>query len=195
MRKTCCIVILCFFYAAAAAQSVAVINGKPVDLKEFMWVYQKHRPGPGKTTLTQLISFLNIYVDFKLKVLDACNLQLDKDSTYLAEIKNYETAFVASLPADLQKRDHSLVINEYKEALLLFNISERKIWDIMADSESGIHNYYTSNVAVYDSKPYDEVKSDVAADYQQQLECNWVTALRNKYKVTIDQTALQRLIR
>jgi len=195
VRKTCCIVILCFFYAAAAAQSVAVINGKPVDLKEFMWVYQKHRPGSGKTTLTQLISFLNIYVDFKLKVLDACNLQLDKDSTYLAEVKNYEAAFVASLPSDLQQRDHSLVINEYKEALLLFNISERKIWDIMADSESDIHNYYISNVAVYDSKPYDDVKSDVAADYQQQLECNWITALRNKYKVTIDQTALQRLIR
>ena len=195
MRKTCCIVILCFFYAAAAAQSVAVINGKPVELKEFMWVYQKHRPGSGKTTLTQLISFLNIYVDFKLKVIDACNLQLDKDSTYLAEVKNYEAAFVASLPSDLQQRDHSLVINEYKEALLLFNISERKIWDIMADSESDIHNYYTSNVTVYDSKPYDEVKSDVAADFQQQLECNWVTALRNKYKVTIDQTALQRLIR
>jgi len=84
VRKTCCLIILCFFYFGTVAQSVAVINGNPISQKEFVWVYKKHRPGNLKPTMSDLISFLNIYIDFKLKVQDARESGLDKDSTYIA---------------------------------------------------------------------------------------------------------------
>jgi hypothetical protein len=194
VRKTCCIIILCFFYFATVAQSVAVINGKPVSQKEFVWIYKKHRPENTKPTLTDLISFLNIYIDFKLKIQDAIESGLDKDSTYIAEVDNYEHTLMASVPPEARKADFSLVINEYKEALLLFNISQEKIWDRIGDDESKIREYYDTHKEQY-TAPYDDVKTEVTADYQKKMECDWVTSLRNKYVITIDQALLTRLSR
>ncbi|WP_442590083.1 hypothetical protein ACSBL2_02375 [Pedobacter sp. AW31-3R] len=195
MRKICCITILFFSCAGAVAQSIAVINGSPISQREFIWIYQKHRPGNAKVTATQLISFLNIYIDFKLKVIDAREQGMDKDSTYLAEVQNYEQAFRSSAPVNMLQTDYQLVMNEYKEALLLFNISEKKVWDTISDTGDSIYNYYISHSSDYNGAAYEEVKSEVAADYQQHLECDWVTGLRNKYKVTIDQNAVMKLIR
>lgn len=195
MRKTCCSVILCFFYFSTVAQSVAMINGKPVSQKEFVWIYKKHRPENTKPTLTDLISFLNIYIDFKLKVEDARESGLDKDSVYITETSNYEHALLAAAPPEAKKADFSLVINEYKEALLLFNISQEKIWDKINDDESNIHDYYTAHQDLYSAKPYDDVKTEVTADYQKKMECDWITTLRNKYTITIDQNTLNKLIR
>lgn len=195
MRKICCITLLCFAGAGAFAQSVAVVNGQPITPAEFAWIYQKHRPATDKITATQLISFLNIYIDFKLKVLDAREQGMDKDSTYLTEVQSYEQALRTAAPAEMLKKDYQLVMNEYKEALLLFNISEKKVWDTISDTDDRIYNYYQVHSAAYNGASYDEVRSQVAADYQQHLECDWVTALRNKYKITIDQQAVMKLIR
>lgn len=195
MRKTCCIIILCFFYLGTVAQSVAVINGKPITQKEFVWIYKKHRPTSLKPTITDLISFLNLYIDFKLKVLDARETGLDKDSTYLAEVKNYEQALLESVPPELRKADYSLPINEYKDALLLFNISQKKIWDRVEDSEETIKEYYNAHADTYAPAAFEDIKAEVTSDYQKQMECSWVTELRKKNKITIDQTILNRLAR
>lgn len=195
MRKTCCIIILCFSYFGTVAQSVAVVNGKTISQREFVWIYKKHRPGNTRPSLTELVSFLNIYIDFKLKVEDALAAGLDQDSTYKAETSNYEHALLESAPPEAKTADFSLVIKEYKEALLLFNRSQEKIWDRLEDDDNTIHEYYISHRDVYSSKSYDEAKTEVVADYQKKLECDWVTALRNKYKITIDQSILASLIR
>jgi len=195
VRKTCCIIILCFFYFSTVAQSVAVINGSPISQKEFVWVYKKHRPGNLKPTLTDLISFLNIYIDFKLKVQDARESGLDKDSTYTSDVNNYEQALLAAVPPEARKADYSLVINEYKEAVLLFNISQIKIWNRIEDNEDTIHEYYSANPDLYSPQTYEEAKNEVTADYQQKMECDWVTSLRNKYVITIDQDVLKKLIK
>jgi len=195
VRKTYCIIILCFFYFGTVAQSVAIINGKPITQKEFVWIYKKHRPVSTKPTLTELISFLNIYIDFKLKVLDAKESALDQDSTYKAEVQQYEKALLESLPPEARKGDYSLVINEYKEALLLFNISQTKIWDRIGDDEETIKKYYDAHPEVYAARSFEEIKSEVASDYQKNMECDWVTGLRKKSKINIDQSLLSRLAR
>ncbi|MBB6500263.1 hypothetical protein [Pedobacter cryoconitis] len=195
MRKICFILVLCFFYLSTVAQSVAVVNGKPISQKEFIWVYKKHRPDNTRPALTDLISFLNIYIDFKLKVLDAREAGLDKDSTYLAETRNFAKALLDSAPAEAKKADFSLVINEFNEALLLFNISEKKIWNGVENNDKMIHEYYNAHADSYPSLSYEDNKSEAAEDYQKQMECLWITSLRKKYTVTIDQDALSRLIR
>jgi hypothetical protein len=195
VRKTCCIIILCFFYFGTVAQNVAVVNSNPISQKEFVWVYKKHRPGNAQPTLTELISFLNIYIDFKLKVEDAKAAGLDKDSIYLAETKNYESALMSSIPPEAQQADYSLVINEYKEAVLLFNISQVKIWDKVGEDEDAIQKYYNIHKQEYSLKPFEEVQTEVTADYQKKIECDWVTSLRNKYKITMDQHLLGKLVR
>ena len=195
MRKTYCIIVLCFFYFGTVAQSVAVINGQPITQKEFVWIYKKHRPENTKPTLTDLVSFLNIYIDFKLKVMDARESGLDKDSTYIAEVAHYEQALLESVPPEVRKADFSLVTNEYKEALLLFNISQTKIWDRVEDDEDTIKEYYKAHPEAYHAQAFEDIKSEVTADYQKQMECGWVTGLRNKYTIKIDLPLLNRLAR
>lgn len=195
MRKTCCIIILCFFYFGTVAQSVAVINGKAITQKEFVWIYKKHRPDNLKPSLTDLISFLNIYIDFKLKVIDAKAAGLDRDSTYITEVQNYEQAFLAAIPAEARKADYSLVLNEYKEALLLFNISQTKIWDRVDENEETIKAFYNAHPENYLNASFEDIKAEVTADYQKKMECDWVTGLRNKAKISIDQALLGRLAR
>ncbi|WP_449435196.1 hypothetical protein [Pedobacter steynii] len=41
MRKVYCAIIISLFITGAFAQNVAVVNGKPISNKEFMWVYKK----------------------------------------------------------------------------------------------------------------------------------------------------------
>lgn len=195
MRKTCCLIILCFSCFGAAAQHVAVINGHPVSQKEFIWIYKKHRPDAVHPQLSDLVAFLNQYIDFKLKVEDARAAGMDKDSTYLAEVSSYQQALFASLPPEARSADYSLVMNEYKEALLLYTISRQQIWERMEDNEAAVETYYQAHTDKYAAKPFEEVKSEVAADYQQQMECDWVTALRKKYTITVDQPLLSRLVK
>jgi len=195
VRKTYCLIILCFFYFGTVAQSVAVINGKPITQKEFVWIYKKHRPDNAKPTLTDLISFLNIYIDFKLKVLDAREAGLDSDSTYTEEVKNYERALLESVPPEARKADYSLAMNEYKDALLLYNISQTKIWDRIDDNDDTLRKYYDAHPTQYPNKDFEDIKAEVAADYQKQMECDWVTGLRKKFPVTVDQAVLNRLAR
>jgi len=127
--------------------------------------------------------------------MDARETGLDKDSTYIAETKNYEKALLNSAPPEAKQADFSLVTNEFCEALLLFNISEKKIWDGIDNNDKLIHEYYNAHIENYPSLSYEDSKSEVAQDYQRQLECNWITTLRKKYKITIDQNVLNKLIR
>lgn len=138
MRKAYCLVILGFFITGAFAQNVATINGKPITNKEFIWFYQKNHKGSSAVSAQDLADYLNQYINFKLKVLDARELGLDADTAYLAEIKNYEASLEAQKRAANTSKTHAMVVNEYKEAALLFNISELKVWSKDKDDQDRI---------------------------------------------------------
>lgn len=195
MRKSCCFILLCFSCFSTVAQSVATVNGKPVSQKEFVWVFKKYRPDAAKPNVNELLSFLNVYIDLKLKVEDAISAGLEKDSAYVADIKAYETALLASMPVEAKNADYSLVINEYKQALLLYNISQTRVWERVEESDDAIEQYYRANKIQYGEKSFTKIEDQVTADYQRKVECDWIISLRNKFKVTIDQSLLARLAR
>lgn len=60
-----------------------------------MWFYKKNHGGTANVSTKDLEAYLNQYINFKLKVLDAKEMGLDTDTAYLAEIKNYETTLAA----------------------------------------------------------------------------------------------------
>ncbi|MGF1922883.1 MAG: hypothetical protein ACQUHE_01795, partial [Bacteroidia bacterium] len=55
----------------AFAQNVASVNGKSISSKEFMWVYKKNHGGVTNASYADLSAYLNLYINFKLKVIDA----------------------------------------------------------------------------------------------------------------------------
>jgi len=157
-----------------------------------MWAYKKSHNGNASSDYNDLLSYLNLYINFKLKVLDAKEMGLDKNPVYQEEIKTYETALETHKKVTNSGKDHDYLINEYREGVLMFNISEQKIWNKAQDDEPGIEDFYNKNKKNY-NKPLTDVKGEVIADYQQKLEENWLYKLKEKYSVKINENELRKL--
>ncbi|NQX32592.1 hypothetical protein HQN85_12690 [Pedobacter boryungensis] len=193
MRKVCCIFILCFFACVTFAQNVASVNGKSISSKEFMWVYKKNHAGIAAASYQDLASYLDLYINFKLKVAEAKAMNLDADTAYKKEINGYEIALKAQKKTSPKNIDYNFIMNEYREGVLMFNVSEKKIWSKIPDSETAIEEFYTKNINAYQGKSYDEIRGQVTADYQQSLENAWIKTLRAKYTIKINEDELRKL--
>jgi len=193
VRKVYCSIIISLFITGAFAQNVAVVNGKPISNKEFMWVYKKNHSGNGNAAAEDLHAYLTLYVNFKLKVTEARELGLDTDTGYLAEVKNYEHALRTQKRISKTKPEYLFIMNEYKEAVLMFNISEIKVWNQAQNDENQLRIFYDKNKSVYLQSSFDEVRGQVVTDYQQELENEWIKALRKKYPVKINQDEIRKL--
>ncbi len=138
MRKAYCIIILCISVSGVFAQNVAAIDGKPITNKEFIWFYKKNHTNHAKITAESLEAYLNQYINFKLKVLEAMEMGLDADTAYIAEIRNYEQTLAAQNKIAKTSSMYKMTMNEYKEAALMFNISELKIWSKPMDDQKDL---------------------------------------------------------
>ncbi|RZK82123.1 MAG: hypothetical protein EOO92_02935 [Pedobacter sp.] len=193
MRKAYCIFILCLSGTLALAQNVATVNGKPIEHKEFMWFYKKNHPGNGNISYADLMAYLELYVNFKLKVLEAREMGLDKDTAYVKEVKNYETALRGQKHLSKDKPEYRYIMNEYGDAVLMFNISEMKIWNRAQNDENQLRSFHDKNRALYQGKPFEEVKGQVISDYQLSLEKDWVIELKKKYPVKVNTEQVKKM--
>lgn len=192
VRKAYSLIIFSFIYSISFAQNVAVINGKPVNTKEFLWAYKKSHNGNTPTDYENLQAYLNLYINFKLKVLDAKEMGLDRNAEYQEEIKTYENNLLARKKAGNGSKDYELLLNEYREGVLMFNVSEQKIWDKAQSDEAALYDFYIKNKDKY-NKAFNEVRGEVIADYQQSLEEKWLSGLKQKYQVKINDNELKKL--
>lgn len=71
------------------AQSVATINGEPIDQAEFLYAFNKNRNQAEPITLDSLEAYLEQYINFKLKVSDARTLGLDTTKAFKEELEGY----------------------------------------------------------------------------------------------------------
>jgi len=178
---------------AAFGQNVALINGKPLSSKEFRWFYKKNHAGNASVSYKDLEVYLNLYIDFKLKVLDAKELELDKDTAYLAEVTDYEQSLNTQKRISKSKPEYTFMMNEYREAVLMFNLTEKKIWEKAQNEETELLAYYNSHKDAYAQGSFEDVKGQVITDYQQNLELEWVSFLRKKYPVKIYPDEIRKL--
>lgn len=188
---------LVLFFAASGsflyAQSVATINSNPVSSKEFLWVYKKNHVGQTSLDYKDLAAYLDLYVNFKLKVAEAKSLGLDADENYKQEIAGYEEALKAQNKVPVNTPEYTYIMNEYREGVLMFNVCEQKIWGKAQEDEQKLKEYYTDNRKKYEGKTFEEIRGQVVGDYQEQLETDWINSLRAKYKIKINQAELKKM--
>ena len=94
----------------------------------------------------------------------------------------------------LAKVDEAMkyLIQEYHDGLLLFEISNREVWEKAAADSAGQMKWYKKyRKKRYGKKKYEEVKAAVTADWQDELEKRWVDALRKRYDVVIYDEVLK----
>lgn len=192
VKKAYSLFIFSFIYSISFAQNVAVVNGKSISAKELMWAYKKSHNGNVSVPYDTLQAYLNLYINFKLKVLDAREMGLDKNAAYQEEIKTYEDALAAHKKAGVSSKDQDFLLNEYREGVLMFNVSEQKIWNKAQEDEQAINEFYVKNQKNY-NKPLNEVRGAVIADYQLSLEEKWLKSLRQKYQIKINESELKKL--
>ena len=192
VRKTYCLFVFSFIYSISFAQNVAVVNGKSISVREFMWAYKKSHNGSINVAYDTLQAYLNLYINFKLKVLDARDMGLDKSASYQEEIKTYEDALIAHKKIGGGTKDRDFLLNEYREGVLMFNVSEQKIWNKVQEDVQGVNEFYAKNQKNY-NKPLGEVRGEVIADYQQSLEEKWLKGLKQKYQIKINENELKKL--
>ncbi|NII85092.1 hypothetical protein FHT21_004193 [Pedobacter sp. SG908] len=192
MKKAYCLFVFSFIYSISFAQNVAVVNGKSISVKEFMWAYKKSHNGNVSAAYDTLQAYLNLYINFKLKVLDAREMGLDKSASYQEEIKTYEDALATHKKVGVSSKDQDFLLNEYREGVLMFNISEQKIWNKAQEDEQAINEFYIKNRQNY-NKPLSEVRGEVVADYQLSLEEKWLKSLKQKYQIKINENELKKL--
>jgi hypothetical protein len=193
VRKVCCIFISCFFTQLALAQNVASVNGKSISSKEFMWVYKKNHAGIASASYQDLAAYLDLYINFKLKVVDAKAINLDADTAYKKEINGYENALKAQKKTSPKNIEYDFIMNEYREGVLMFNVSEKKIWSKIQDNETQLQDFYNKNTRDYSGKNLDDIRGQVIVDYQQYLETEWIKLLRAKYSVRVNNDELKKL--
>jgi hypothetical protein len=126
-------------------------------------------------------------------VADAKAMNLDTDTAYKKEVNGYENALKAQKKISPKNLEYGFIINEYREGVLMFNVSEKKIWNKVQDDETKLIDFYNKNIANYKGKTFDEVRGQVVADYQQGLEDEWIKALRAKYTIKINEDELKKL--
>lgn len=82
---------------------------------------------------------------------------------------------------------------EYKEGLLLFELMQQKIWNKSSKDTLGLKNFFIKNEKKYNGKKLEDIKGQVANDYQKELEENWIAELKRNNKVVIRKRALKKL--
>ena len=86
---------------------------------------------------------------------------------------------------------------EYRDAMLLLQITKQKIWLKAELDNSGLQIFFTENKNNYmlerENKSLDEVFSVVQVDYQNYLMNKWVEGLRSKYHVKINEEVLSNI--
>ena len=195
MKKACLALIFTVAGNLLYGQNVALINGNPINSKEFLWVYKKNHVGEHQLDYKDLAAYLELYVNFKLKVAEARAMGLDTGQAYQQEIAGYEEALKSQNKIPVNSSEYGYIMNEYREGVLMFNVCEQKIWSKAQDDEEQIKAYYAANAKKYEGKQFGEVRGQVIGDYQQQLENDWISSLRSKYKIKVIQSELKKLVK
>lgn len=114
MKNVLTLVMACGLAMAAWAQQDEVlltIDGKPVMASEFMYIYEKNNQEM-KAENKSMEEYLDMFINFKLKVFEAEALGLDTTETFAQELKGYRAQAIPKYMQDKEAMD-SLVALSY----------------------------------------------------------------------------------
>jgi peptidyl-prolyl cis-trans isomerase SurA len=114
-------------YANAEKETLFTLNGKPYSAKAF-FDYAKKNQRPNMLTPDKYLE--QLYNNF----IDASIIQLLEDK------------LIDSNP------EYKMLLNEYYEGILLFEIMEKEVWNKATEDSVGQRKYYDANVSRYQAK-------------------------------------------
>ena len=91
MKRTfLCVAVALFFFSARAQEDkvLMTIDGKPIMLSEFEYIFEKNNQeaAGGQKSVDE---YLDLFVNFKLKVTEAEHRGIDTTQAFIKELKGY----------------------------------------------------------------------------------------------------------
>ena len=144
-------------------------------------------------TINQKIIFQN---DFLMYVEKNQNFISTKDFQVIADnlfSRFFRDILLEEYKKDLEKENNEYIniLTEYREGLLMFNIMQEKVWSIDEKDSIVLKEYYTKNINKYDS--FEKNRGKIIADYQKEVENNWIKNLREINSIILNPKALRKL--
>jgi len=120
--KTVLVILVAFSANAMMAQSsldkktLVTIGDETVSVAEFMKVYQKNNALADTTYRESVKEYLDLFVNFKLKVMEAESLKMDTISAFVKELEGYRTQLAKPYFVD-EKVNEALLQEAYNRLL------------------------------------------------------------------------------
>ncbi len=118
--------LIMWFAATLTAQSedpiLFTVNGKPVTVSEFRYIYTKTNQDKADFSEASLRDYLDLYTKFKLKVQKARDMRLDTVSSLNSELDGYRRQLANSYLVDKEVNE-KLIQETYERMLQDVNVS------------------------------------------------------------------------
>jgi len=152
------------------------------------WKFQKPLFTINKKTIFQK-DFL-IYVEKNQSFISSKDFQRIADNLFS---RFFRDILLEEYKKDLERENsgYNNILTEYREGLLMFNIMQAKVWSIGERDSIALREYYIKNINKYDS--FETNRGKIIADYQKEVENNWIKNLRKTNTIVLYSKAMRRL--
>ena len=152
------------------------------------WKFQKPLFTINKKTIFQ--KDFHMYVEKNQSFISSKDFQRIADNLFS---RFFRDILLEEYKKDLEREnsEYNNILTEYREGLLMFNIMQAKVWSIGERDSIALRGYYIKNINKYDS--FETNRGKIIADYQKEVENNWIKKLRKTNTIVLYSRAMRRL--
>ena len=153
MKKYLALTLVLLFINLSFSQNkkdvLLTIDGKPVYTSEFKRVYNKNLDLVKDESQKSVESYLDLFIDYKIKVAEAYAQNLDKDETYISEFNQYRDQLSRNYILE-NKVTSELSLEAYERSLEEINANHILVLSKYEDIPQDTLKAYNKIKAIYD---------------------------------------------
>jgi len=155
------------------------VNGQPVSKDEFLYVYKKNNPGK-ETDFSResLQEYLDLYVNFKLKVTEARAIKIDTTEKVREELQKYGDQLIKSnFDKEVLDPAAKKAYDRLQKERLVYHVMIKS--DAVKDSAEAIKKLNDARDRVMKGEDFSKVAAEVSTDTSNKKDpglVGWVTA-------------------
>lgn len=183
--KSLFIVLAFSVVSVAAAQGklnkkiLLTVNNEDITAGEFMRVYEKNNYSDSLYSAADVKEYLDLYINFKLKVNEAEALKMDTAQSFISELQGYRTQLAKpyfideSVNEELLKEAYNRLIKDIRASHILIMVDENAIPEDTLKAFNKISNIRDEIIAGKDF-------SEAAVEYSEDPSARDMKAIPNK---------------
>ena len=153
MKKYLALILVLLFINLSFSQNkkdvLLTVDGKPVYTSEFKRVYNKNLDLVKDESQKSVESYLDLFIDYKIKVAEAYAQKLDKDETYISEFNQYRDQLSRNYILE-NKVTSELSLEAYERSLEEINANHILVLSKYEDIPQDTLKAYNKIKAIYD---------------------------------------------